>query len=139
MKNKTHKNINKNLETKNMIMLFLSLINSIKLFHWKTNIYSAHKASDELFGKISENIDKFVEILLGKLNIKPIMDKITCIKIQNLKSNKECENYVKSIKSYLISLDNNKLLRTMSNTDLYNIRDEILGDLNQFLYLLTLK
>jgi hypothetical protein len=25
----------------------------------------------------------------------------------------------------------------MTNTDLLNIRDEILGDLNQFLYLLT--
>jgi len=27
----------------------------------------------------------------------------------------------------------------MTNTDLLNIRDEILGDMNQFLYLLTFK
>jgi hypothetical protein len=30
-------------------------------------------------------------------------------------------------------------LRTMSNSDLFNIRDEILSDLNKFLYLLTFK
>jgi hypothetical protein len=30
-------------------------------------------------------------------------------------------------------------MHIMSNSDLYNIRDEILGDLNQTLYLLTFR
>jgi hypothetical protein len=44
-----------------------------------------------------------------------------------------------SLKNYLVGLDNNKALSTMSNSDLFNIRDEILADLNKFLYLLTFK
>ena len=44
---------------------------------------------------------------------------------------------IMSLKSYLVGLDNNKALSTMSNSDLFNIRDEILADLNKFLYLLT--
>jgi hypothetical protein len=39
----------------------------------------------------------------------------------------------------LISITNSPAIRLMSNTDLLNIRDEILGNLNQFLYLLTFK
>jgi len=44
-----------------------------------------------------------------------------------------------SFKGYLASLNNNKAMKQMTNTDLLNIRDEILGDLNQFLYLLSFK
>ena len=46
---------------------------------------------------------------------------------------KQIMNY----KSYLVGLDNNKAMRSMSNSDLYNIRDEILSNLNKFMYLLT--
>jgi hypothetical protein len=46
---------------------------------------------------------------------------------------------IMSLKNYFVGLDNNKALSTMSNSDLFNIRDEILADLNQFLYLLTFK
>jgi len=46
---------------------------------------------------------------------------------------------INQIKSYLVSFDTNKALSSMSNTDLLNIRDEILGDVNQTKYLLTLK
>ena len=46
---------------------------------------------------------------------------------------------INTYKSYLVGLTNNSFMRSMTNTDLLNIRDEILGDLNQFLYLLTFK
>ena len=32
----------------------------IKLFHWKTHSYSTHKATDELYSKLNDDIDKFV-------------------------------------------------------------------------------
>ena len=38
----------------------------------------------------------------------------------------------------MVDLSHNSFIRSMSNTDLLNVRDEILGDLNQFMYLLTL-
>jgi hypothetical protein len=61
------------------------------------------------------------------------------IRLIDLSSQENLKKEVYKFKSYLISLDNNKAMKTMSNTDLYNIRDTILGDLNQFLYLLTFK
>ena len=44
-----------------------------------------------------------------------------------------------NFKGFLVGLNSNKAMKGMSNSDLYNIRDEILGDVNQFLYLLTFK
>jgi hypothetical protein len=44
---------------------------------------------------------------------------------------------IDDFKSYLVNLDNNIFMNKMSNADLFTIRDEILADLNQLLYLLT--
>jgi hypothetical protein len=44
-----------------------------------------------------------------------------------------------AFKGYLVGLNDNSTMKRMSNTDLYSIRDTILGDLNQLLYLLTFK
>jgi hypothetical protein len=46
---------------------------------------------------------------------------------------------IEEYKSYLVNLDNQPALKTMSNNDLYTIRDELMADLNQFLYLMTFK
>jgi hypothetical protein len=46
---------------------------------------------------------------------------------------------VEAFKGYLVSLNDNKAMQKMSNKDLFSIRDTILGDMNQFLYLLTFK
>jgi transcriptional regulator of NAD metabolism len=48
---------------------------------------------------------------------------------------KEVEKY----KTFLISMGSDSNLSSNINTDLLNIRDEILGHLNKFTYLLTFK
>ena len=47
-------------------MIFLYILNTIKLFHWKTTSYALHKATDDLHGKLSGLVDSFVEVMLGK-------------------------------------------------------------------------
>ena len=48
-----------------LLETFFEITNTIKLYHWKTNSYSVHKATDELHERLSGHIDKFVEVLLG--------------------------------------------------------------------------
>ena len=119
---------------------FLEMLNTIKLFHWKTYSYATHKATDDLYAKLGDNMDKFIEVLLGKAQNR-IQFKPKNIYLKDITNPQEFKREIESYKSYLVGLDNNKGLgsRGMSNTDLLNIRDEILGDLNQFLYLYTLK
>jgi len=124
---------------KEITIKFLEMLNTIKIYHWKTYSYATHKATDELYGKLGENIDKFVEVLLGKAQNRINLTGTTNIKFLDTKTPGEFKKTIEEYKSYLVNLNKNKAMNLMSNTDLFNIRDEILGDLNQFLYLFTFK
>lgn len=140
---KTRKNYTKNagrspMFQKEVTVKFLELLMMVKLFHWKTLSYATHKATDELYSKLNEHIDTFIEILLGKTGIRTNLLNKHKISLIDLSNKEQLSNKINYYKSYLVGLTNNPFIRSMSNTDLLNVRDEILGDLNQFLYLLTL-
>lgn len=116
---------------------FLEMLLMVKLFHWKTHSYATHKATDELYDKLNDHIDQFIEVLLGKTGSRIDLTKHRSIRLMDLHSANQLKRDVSMFKSYLVGLDRHPALKTMSNSDLFNIRDEILGDLNQFLYLLT--
>lgn len=124
---------------KEISVKFLEMILMVKLFHWKTHSYATHKATDELYDKLNGHVDNFIEILLGKTGSRIDLMSQKNIRLMDLNSQESLKKEIGYFKSYLINLDNNKAMKSMSNNDLYNIRDEILGDLNQFLYLLTFK
>jgi len=126
----------KNFE-KEITVKFLEMLLMIKLFHWKTTSYATHKATDELYSSLNEKMDQFIEILLGKVNNRINLINQKTIKLFDLTSKNELINKITSFKSYLVNLNNNKAFNLMSNYDLLTVRDEILGDLNKFLYLLT--
>jgi hypothetical protein len=124
----------------NIVTMFLQMLNTVKLYHWKTISYAQHKATDKLYSGLNDSIDTFVEIMLGKnggsrVNLTgtksiPLMDYTDVIDFK-----KEVERY----KDFLIGMSNDVALNLSVNSDLMNTRDEILGQLNQFTYLLTFK
>ena len=118
---------------------FLEMLLLIKLFHWKTHSYATHKATDELYGTLNENMDKFVEVLLGKTDSRLDFSGQRSITLTDINSTEELKRRIMKFKVFLIELSDSKELSPMTNTDLMNVRDEILGDMNQFLYLLSLK
>ena len=124
---------------KQIKVVFLEMLMMVKLFHWKTYSYETHKATDKLYASLNDNMDKFIEVLLGKTGSRIDLMNNKTITLIDLNSQESLKSKIMSLKNYLVSLDNNKALSTMSNSDLFNIRDEILGDLNKFLYLLTFK
>ena len=132
------KNLLQNFQ-REITVKFLEILLMIKLFHWKTSSFATHKATDELYASLNTNIDNFIEVLLGKSGSRTDLLSNKNIALIDLNSQEQLKTKIDSIKGYLVDLDSNKALRTMSNTDLFNIRDEILGDLNKFLYLLTFK
>ena len=133
-KKSTLKNFQREITVK-----FLEILLRIKLFHWKTTSFATHKATDELYASLNVNIDNFIEVLLGKSGSRTDLLSNKNIALIDLNSQEQLKSKIDSIKSYLVGLDSNKALSTMSNSDLFNIRDEILSDLNKFLYLLTFK
>lgn len=124
---------------KEIAVVFLEMLMMVKLFHWKTTSYATHKATDDLYTKLNANIDAFIEILLGKSGSRIDLLSNKQIKLIDLSNQESLKREIEAFKGYLVSLNENKAMLSMSNTDLFNIRDTILGDMNQFLYLLTFK
>jgi DNA-binding ferritin-like protein len=124
---------------KEITVVFLEMLLMVKLFHWKTTSYATHKATDDLYTKLNANIDEFVEVLLGKTGMRTDLMSNKNIRLVDLSSAESLKREIEAFKGYLVSLNDNAAMKKMSNTDLYNVRDTILGDMNQFLYLLTFK
>ena len=124
---------------KEITVVFLEMLLMVKLFHWKTTSYATHKATDDLYTKLNANIDEFIEVLLGKTGMRTDLMSNKNIRLVDLSSAESLKREIEAFKGYLVSLNDNAAMKKMSNTDLYNVRDTILGDMNQFLYLLTFK
>jgi hypothetical protein len=124
---------------KEITIVFFEILLMIKLFHWKTHSYPAHKATDELYTSFNGNMDKFIEILLGKTGSRIHLMNQKQIRLVDVENQEKLKLKIESFKSYLVNLNKNPAINSMSNSDLLNIRDEILGNMNQFLYLLTFK
>ena len=131
---KTRKNNNKNKTNAHVVKIFLEILNIIKLYHWKTRSYAKHQATDELYEKLNKHIDKFIEVLIGKdeRRIKMLEKKINLIDPENTI---DFKHRIYEYRDFLMNIDN--CFNKKKDTDLLNIRDEILADINQFLYLMT--
>lgn len=116
-------------------LTFFSFRDQLKIYHWQTGLYSRHKSSDELVEFISDKMDQFIEIIQGSKNVRVKMPH-SYIPIDNHNDNsivELCRNFNKWLTDTL------PLYLDPKDTDLFNIRDEILGKVNQILYLFTFK
>jgi hypothetical protein len=138
--NLTKKNVYSKVKRfgKDVAIHFLEMLLLLKLFHWKTHSFSTHKATDELYATLNANMDKFIEVFLGKTDSRLNFAGQKSITLTDINTVFELKQKVMTFKVFLIKLTDSKDLSPMSNVDLLNIRDEILGDMNQFLYLLSL-
>ena len=131
--------VNANDDKKVMISLnklTMNLLNHqivIKLFHFQTKLFGAHKASDAYLEKFAQTMDKFLEIAQG------IYGKITLKKYTLTGSAHSDENIVKHLDGIITSLRENIDDVLAKYTDLINVRDELVGDAEQLKYLLTFK
>jgi hypothetical protein len=117
-----------------IILTFLEILNTIKLYHWKTHSHPTHKATDELHSKLSENVDTFVETMLGKNGHRVQLTSVKSIPLNDFNEIGDFKGTINAFKTFLINLR-----LSQADMDLLNIRDEMLGHVNQFLYLLTFK
>jgi hypothetical protein len=118
------------------IHFFLQLRNQIKLYHWQTRVYSRHIATDKTLENIDTAIDTYVEVYIGKYGRPKVSGKNASITLQNLSEAGATRLIIAAVK-YL----QGPLTKTLKaiDTDLMHVRDEIVADLNQLLYLFTLK
>jgi len=131
--NKTKRALSSNYSKQHIVTIFLQMLNTVKLYHWKTSSYAQHKATDDLYANLNTNIDTFVETMLGKTGDRVNLTGVKSIPLLDYSNLSSFKHEIEKYKQFLINMK----LNATNNSDLLNIRDEILGNLNQFTYLLT--
>jgi DNA-binding ferritin-like protein len=123
----------------NFITNLLTLHNQFKVYHWQTQrkpgSYAQHIAFGTAYDDLTPLIDQFIEIYQGKKGVIMGKDGFT-LNLQNLDDNPEafCDEFI----GYL-SENVPQVLDAQKDTDLLNIRDEMMGILNQTKYRLLMK
>jgi DNA-binding ferritin-like protein len=115
---------------KEITITFFEMLLMVKLYHWRTHSFSTHQATDDLYKSLNEHMDKFIEVLLGKTGSRMNFSDKKSIQLIDIESPTKFKERIEAFKKYLSNIP-------IKDTDLLNIRDEILSDLSQFTYLLT--
>lgn len=115
-----------------IVSTLLTIRNQVKLYHWQTKSFADHKATDDLTAALDTAIDTFVEVYMGKYGRPKVLKGI---KLHNF-SSAAARQFVSKQTLYLINVLPRKMKK--SDSDLLNIRDEILAELNKIRYLFTL-
>lgn len=119
-----------------IVNVLLTLRNQVKVYHWQTYKYPRHIATDGLTATLDTLIDSFVEVYMGKYGRPKFSGKNSHIILENFTEKHGVKVIDDGIHYLLTTLT--KKLNPKKDSDLINIRDEILAELNKIKYLFTL-
>jgi hypothetical protein len=123
------------MNAQEMVIFFLKLQAQLQLLHWQTTKFARHLAYGDTYNTIQPLIDGFIEVYQGKNGRIYFEDEAQNITVYNI-SDDELETYLDSC---IETLEDASSLLDDNDTDLLNIRDEILSAINKLKYLLTLE
>lgn len=104
---------------------------TLKMYHFQTKSYGAHKTSDIYLTSHNLLMDKFMEVaqgIYGTIDIKTIDINVTCV---------DDNSIIKHLDKFCNTL--NALDGRIKEISLINLRDEMVAEAQQLKYLLTFK
>jgi len=115
-----------------IVMQLIQMEQQMRIFHWQTKSFARHSAFGGIYGTLGDLIDTFAEAWMGKNGRVRVTSPI---ELQDIGGDVEAiiDGYISQLIAFTDILDPQR------DTDLLNIRDEILGEFNKLKYLLTLK
>ncbi len=116
----------------NIVDHLISYQQQFRILHWQTKSYARHKAYGDFYDSFSGLMDDFIETHMGKYGRVKTGGKI---EISNM-NDVQIKDYLEEIEQFLIELSEEYDER--KDSDLLNIRDEMLASVNKLKYLLTL-
>ncbi len=113
-----------------LLIVFFQHQLKLKMFHFQTKKYGAHKTSDAYLEKFEKTFDKFMEVaqgVFGRVELSKF--DMSIVTANDTTINQEIDDFV----AVLRNLDD----KFGKQSELLNIRDELVGDAEQLKYLLT--
>ena len=122
--------------TKALVEALLQLRNAIKVYHWSTTNYARHIATDSFVAKADALIDRIVETFSARYG-RPPADATYTLHFTGL-GDAAAKSTLKDTAGWLVR-EMPKLVDAKRDSDLLNLRDELLNEVHQALYLFDLK
>jgi hypothetical protein len=119
-----------------LIANFLGIQSQFKVLHWQTQSYSKHIAYGGIYDTLSDLSDAFMETYMGKYGRVALEGPEDSVVLSNI-GELNVDEFIDTVIDFLCSLSNQ--LNSQNDTDLLNLRDEMLAAMNKLKYLLTLK
>lgn len=117
--------------TRNQLVIkLLEYRDQLHILHWQTKSYAQHKAFDETYTNLLDLTDQFVEASSGKYGNIKVESQIKLVNTEEVK----LDAWLNEIVTLLKGVDS-----VVKDTDLLNIRDEMLGVIHKLKYLLRLE
>lgn len=118
-----------------VILKLVQIQTQFRFLHWQTTGDAKHRAYGEIYSGLDDMIDNFAEACMGKHG-RFEFDSEFAIVFQDINS-LSLQKFIDGITEFLISLTD--VYDTKMDSDLLNLRDEMLLQINKLKYLLTLK
>lgn len=116
-----------------IIKFFFQLSTTLKLYHWKTSVYSRHISSGTLYDQVILATDTFMETYFGRYGKGDISSVKSACPLLN---DNDIVEFLRECVSYLNDIVKNGYI-SQNDTDLINMRDDLIGNINKTLYLFT--
>jgi DNA-binding ferritin-like protein len=117
----------------NVITPLVQFQQQMRIFHWQTDSFAKHKAFGKIYESLDGLVDEFVETYMGNFGkSKPVAPfNFTLLPLEDDGVVSEVlEDFIDYLKEMSYEIED--------NSDLLNIRDSILAEVNKLKYLLTL-
>ena len=123
------------MENSEIIKKLVEIQQQLRFLHWQTKSYAKHQAYGGIYSELDGLIDSFVETCMGKHG-RPSFSGGYTLEGQDI-DEVSIQEFIDGTVSFLIGLS--EKYDGKADTDLLNIRDEMLAEFNKLKYLLTLK
>lgn len=117
------------------IMTMVGFQQQMRILHWQTKKYARHIAYGSIYDTLDDLIDKFTEVCMGKYGRIELSGELGNISLSNM-NDLSVSDYCNDFIGFLQGL--NDEFDSQTDSDVLNIRDEIMGEVNKLKYLLTL-
>jgi len=118
-----------------LVMQLLYVQNQFRIYHWQTRSYSHHNSFGKIYEILDKSIDEILETYFGKYGRAQATTNFN-ISLMNF-----VDGAGVTLANQAIDFFMGEFTRSVkpSDTDLLNLRDGVVGELNRLKYLLTLQ